>query len=73
MESRLTTPLEPPNAAVGNRLGDFKAFMQRAEQRTVESAKTADRIVRDKPYQTIACVFGVGVLIGILAGRRWKS
>jgi ElaB/YqjD/DUF883 family membrane-anchored ribosome-binding protein len=73
MESRLTTPLQGTNATARNRLGDFKAFMQRAEQRTVESAKAADRIVRDKPYQAIACVFGVGVLIGVLAGRRWKS
>jgi ElaB/YqjD/DUF883 family membrane-anchored ribosome-binding protein len=74
MESRLATPtLERSNTASRNRLGDFKAFIQRAEQRTVQSAKDADRIVRGKPYQTMACVFGVGVLIGVLAGRKWKS
>jgi ElaB/YqjD/DUF883 family membrane-anchored ribosome-binding protein len=74
MESRLATPvLERANTTARNRLGDFKAFIQRAEQQSVERAKAADRIVRGSPYQTMACVFGVGVLIGILAGRKWKS
>jgi ElaB/YqjD/DUF883 family membrane-anchored ribosome-binding protein len=74
MESRLSSStMERPNSAPSNLVGDFKAFIQRTEQRTVERAKAADRIVRGFPYQTIACVFGVGVLIGVLGGRKWKS
>ncbi len=74
MEARLASPtLEPQNTRADNLVGDFKAFIRRAEQTTVERAKAADRIVRGNPYQTIACVFGVGVMLGVLVGRTWKS
>jgi ElaB/YqjD/DUF883 family membrane-anchored ribosome-binding protein len=74
MESRLATPtLEPQNARADNVVGDFKTFIHRAEQKTIERAKAADRVVRGYPYQAIACVLGVGVLIGLLAGRKWRS
>jgi ElaB/YqjD/DUF883 family membrane-anchored ribosome-binding protein len=73
MEARLTTPtIEPHNARADNLVGDFKAFIHRAEQKTVERAKAADRVVRGYPYQAMACVLGVGVLIGLL-GRKWRS
>jgi ElaB/YqjD/DUF883 family membrane-anchored ribosome-binding protein len=74
MKARLDTPtLEPHNTRAGNLIGDFKTFIHRAEEKTVERAKAADRVVRGYPYQAIACVLGVGVLIGVLAGRKWRS
>jgi ElaB/YqjD/DUF883 family membrane-anchored ribosome-binding protein len=45
-------------------------MLERAEQKAVERAKAADRLVRDHPYQTIGLAFGLGLLIGVLARRR---
>jgi len=49
---------------------ELKTWIQRAEQKTVERAKAADRVVRDHPYETIGLAFGLGLLIGILARRK---
>jgi ElaB/YqjD/DUF883 family membrane-anchored ribosome-binding protein len=49
---------------------DLKAVIQRAQEKAVERAKAADRVIRDHPYQTIGLALGLGVLIGILARRK---
>lgn len=49
---------------------DLKAMFQRAEEKAVERAKAADKVIRDHPYHTIGLAFGLGLLIGILARRR---
>ena len=49
---------------------DLKAVFQRAEEKAVERAKAADRVIRDHPYQTIGLALGLGLLIGILARRK---
>jgi ElaB/YqjD/DUF883 family membrane-anchored ribosome-binding protein len=49
---------------------DLKAVIQRAEEKAVERAKAADRVIRDHPYQTIGIAFGLGLLIGIIARRK---
>jgi ElaB/YqjD/DUF883 family membrane-anchored ribosome-binding protein len=51
-------------------MDDLKAVLQRAEEKAVERAKAADRVIRDHPYQTIGLVFGLGLLIGFLARRK---
>jgi ElaB/YqjD/DUF883 family membrane-anchored ribosome-binding protein len=48
---------------------DFKVIVQRAEEKAVERAKAADKVVRDHPYQTIGIALGVGVLLGMIALR----
>jgi ElaB/YqjD/DUF883 family membrane-anchored ribosome-binding protein len=76
MESRIENT--PTATATGNEspgttdklLEELKGMVQRAEQKAVERAKAADRIVRDHPYQTIGLAFGLGLLIGILARRK---
>lgn len=73
MESRITsTPAtEELNESTADKVvNELKAMIQRAEQKAVERAKAADRVVRDHPYQTIGLAFGLGVLIGILARRK---
>jgi ElaB/YqjD/DUF883 family membrane-anchored ribosome-binding protein len=45
-------------------------MFQRAEEKAVERAKAADKVIRDHPYHTIGLAFGLGLLIGILARRR---
>ena len=43
---------------------------KRLQERAMEGAKAADRVIRANPYQSIGVAFGVGLLIGVLAGRR---
>ncbi len=73
MESRIessVTPDESPSAVTDKVVKELKAMIQRAEQKAVEQAKAADRVVRDHPYQTIGLAFGLGLLIGVLARRK---
>jgi ElaB/YqjD/DUF883 family membrane-anchored ribosome-binding protein len=49
---------------------DLKAVMQRAQEKAVERAKAADKVIRERPYQTIGVAFGLGLLIGFLARRK---
>ena len=37
------------------------------KKRALSGAKTTDRTVRQYPYQTIGVVFGLGVVVGVLA------
>ena len=43
---------------------------QRLQERAIAGAKAADKMIRENPYQSIGIAFGVGLLIGVLAGRR---
>jgi ElaB/YqjD/DUF883 family membrane-anchored ribosome-binding protein len=49
---------------------DMKAVIQRAQEKAVERAKAADKVIRERPYQTIGLAFGLGLLIGFLARRK---
>jgi ElaB/YqjD/DUF883 family membrane-anchored ribosome-binding protein len=40
------------------------------EQKALDSAKAADKTIRDHPYQSIGVAFGVGLLIGVLVTRK---
>jgi ElaB/YqjD/DUF883 family membrane-anchored ribosome-binding protein len=51
-------------------LASAKATCQRIEQKAVAGAKVADKTIREHPYQSIGVAFGVGLLIGVLVGRR---
>ncbi len=61
-KSELQTKLE---AAVER----AKAVCQTLEEKTVAAAKATDEAVREHPYQALGVVFGVGVLVGVLAAR----
>ena len=36
---------------------------------TVAGARSADRVIREHPYQSIGVAFGIGLLIGVLVNR----
>jgi ElaB/YqjD/DUF883 family membrane-anchored ribosome-binding protein len=61
-------------AAARERLADAlssgKQTYARLQQRVVDGAKVADQTVRTHPYQSVAVGFGVGILVGMLIGRR---
>jgi ElaB/YqjD/DUF883 family membrane-anchored ribosome-binding protein len=42
---------------------------QRLEDKTIATAKAADKTIRDHPYQAIGIALGAGLLIGVLAMR----
>lgn len=46
------------------------AVYEDAKQKVVAGAKRADGMIRDHPYQTIAIAVGIGLLAGVLLGRR---
>ena len=44
-----------------------------AKQKVVAGAKYTDTKIRENPYQSLALALGIGLLAGVLVGRRWKS
>ncbi len=73
MESRIensTSTTETGTVSTEKLVTELKAMIQRAEEKAVERAKAADRVIRDHPYQTIGIAFGLGLLIGVLARRK---
>ena len=59
LRSRLSTVLE-----------SAKATCHRIEEKAVAGAKVADKTIREHPYESVGVAFGVGLLIGVLVGRR---
>jgi ElaB/YqjD/DUF883 family membrane-anchored ribosome-binding protein len=55
-------------------LDSARATYHRVEEKTVAGAKVADKTIREHPYESIGiaagAAFGLGLLIGVLAGRR---
>ena len=55
-------------------LGSAKVTYDHIQEKTVAGAKIADRTIREHPYESIGvaagAAFGLGLLIGVLAGRR---
>lgn len=43
-----------------------------AKTRVVDGARRTDHAIRENPYQALAIALGVGVLVGVLVGRRSK-
>ena len=55
--------------AAQERLGDL---YEGARKRVVAGAKCTDEAIRANPYQSLAIAAGVGLLVGVLLGRRSK-
>jgi ElaB/YqjD/DUF883 family membrane-anchored ribosome-binding protein len=51
-------------------LASAKATCEHLQDKTVEAAKATDHVIREHPYESIGVAFGVGLLIGVLVGRR---
>jgi ElaB/YqjD/DUF883 family membrane-anchored ribosome-binding protein len=50
----------------------FGEFYSGAKKQVVAGARCTDTAIRENPYQSIAITLGVGVLVGLLVGRRGK-
>lgn len=55
---------------IGEALEKARTTCHRLEEKTVETAKATDRVIRDHPYESIGIAFAVGVLIGVLVTRK---
>ncbi len=51
-------------------LDNAKSTCRDLEEKAIEKAKVADKVIREHPYQSIGVAFGVGLLIGVLINRK---
>ena len=51
-------------------LGKSGEYKDQAMVKGKELAKTADVYVKDNPWRTVAAAAGVGLLVGVLLGRK---
>jgi ElaB/YqjD/DUF883 family membrane-anchored ribosome-binding protein len=51
----------------------LKAGAEHARQRATFGAQVTNRKVREYPYQSIGIVFGLGILVGVLASSLMRS
>ncbi len=51
-------------------LESAKGTCEKLQDKTAEAAKVTDHVIREHPYESIGVAFGVGLLIGVLVGRR---
>jgi ElaB/YqjD/DUF883 family membrane-anchored ribosome-binding protein len=70
MESRVENATNATRRRAAEMIDDLKAMVHRAQQEAVEQAKVADQLVREHPYHTVGLAFGLGILLGVLVGRR---
>jgi len=50
----------------------FEEVYQVARKKVVAGARYTDTTIRAHPYESLAIAVGVGLLVGVLAGRRSK-
>ncbi len=50
-----------------------KMSYERVKEKAIEGAKAADETIRTHPYHTAGITFGIGVMLGVLIGRRGNS
>lgn len=51
-------------------LENSKVVYGRVREKAIEGAKATDRAVHEHPYQAVGVAFGIGILVGLLIGRR---
>jgi ElaB/YqjD/DUF883 family membrane-anchored ribosome-binding protein len=51
-------------------LDRVKASCHKLQDHAVAGARSADRIIREHPYQSVGVAFGIGLLIGVLVNRN---
>ena len=47
-----------------------KATYHRLEGKAVTGAKATDKAIRAHPYESLGIAFGMGLLVGVLMGRK---
>ncbi len=63
----LDTFLEDIKTVVRDGQELLKAGAGQVKEKALYGAKTTDRAIRKSPYQTLGIVFGVGLIVGLIA------
>lgn len=69
MEATKRWNTEQLRARLETTLEKAKEACSRLQDQTAAAAKATDKTVREHPYHAIGIAFGVGLLLGVLAGR----
>jgi ElaB/YqjD/DUF883 family membrane-anchored ribosome-binding protein len=51
-------------------LESAKDTYRQIEDKAMDRVKSTDKLIRDRPYESIAVAFGVGMLAGVLLTRK---
>jgi len=57
-------------ARLSSAIESAKATYSRLEGKAVAGAKATDKAIRAHPYESLGVAFGVGLLVGVLMGRK---
>ena len=57
-------------ARLSSAIESAKATYHRLEEKTVAGAKATDKAIRAHPYESLGVAFGMGLLVGVLVGRK---
>jgi ElaB/YqjD/DUF883 family membrane-anchored ribosome-binding protein len=69
----LDTFLEDIKTVVRDGQELLKAGAGGVKEKALLGARTTDNAIRQSPYQTIGIVFGVGIVVGLLASGLFSS
>lgn len=67
-----TEAMESLRRRFGATQARLSEFVDGAKRKLADGAKCTDEAIRANPYQSIAIALGVGLLLGVLVGRRTK-
>lgn len=51
-------------------LESAKVSFHKLEEKAIAGAKATDKVIREHPYESLGVAFGVGLLVGVLVGRK---
>jgi ElaB/YqjD/DUF883 family membrane-anchored ribosome-binding protein len=57
-------------ARLSDTLASAKETCREAQERAIGAAKATDEIIRGNPYKSIGVGFAIGVVMGLLIGRK---
>jgi ElaB/YqjD/DUF883 family membrane-anchored ribosome-binding protein len=57
-------------ARLSSAIESAKATYNRLEGKAVAGAKATDKAIRAHPYESLGVAFGMGLLVGVLMGRK---
>jgi len=69
----LDTFLDDIKAVVRDGQELLKAGAGQVKEKAIAGARTTDQAIRKSPYQTLGIVFGVGLIVGLLAAGAFSS
>ncbi|HUR45485.1 MAG TPA: hypothetical protein VMZ27_06340 [Candidatus Saccharimonadales bacterium] len=57
-------------AALNRQLESARVTLDQLQDRTLQQARKADKVIRTHPYHSVGVAFGLGIAVGVIA--TWK-